>query len=167
MKLGKRELSMILHLRHDGRITLKSLGRATRTPISTAFERLKQFRKNGLIRPTVLVDFARIGFGSRILVAVKADRVIREELENYLVTHLNVNSVWHVNNGFTLVFEAVFRSMQHSEHFIEELDYLFKLRRKMVFYVLDESRREGFFSDPATIDMVAASSGSDTRNRKA
>ncbi|MFC1719447.1 Lrp/AsnC family transcriptional regulator [Candidatus Poribacteria bacterium] len=154
MKLGKRELAIISHLRQDGRITLKAIGRKVNAPISTVFERLKLFKKSGLIRPTVLLDFTELGFASRILVAIKIDREIREEVENYLVTHPNVNTVQHVNNGFSLMFEALFIDMRASEYFIEDLDHQFKLRKKMVFYILGESKREAFLSDPATIDMV-------------
>ena len=154
MKLGKRELSIISHLRLDGRMTLKSLGRMAKIPISTAFERLRQFRKTNLIKPTVLVDFARIGFASRILVAVKADREIREELENYLAIHLNVNSIWHVSNGFTLIFEALFRDMKGAEDFIEDLDDRFRLHKKMLFYVLGEVKREAFFSNPKAAEAI-------------
>ena len=134
-KLGKKELSIISYLRRDGRMTLKSLGRATRTPISTVFERLKHFRKTGLIRPTVLLNFDRLGFTARLLVALKVDREIRNEVEDYLAENMNVNTVYRVNNGFSILIDCVFLSLQDAEVFLENLDQ-FKLRKKMVFYLM-------------------------------
>ena len=110
-KLGKRELSIISYLRQDARMKLTDLSRKTQTAVSTVFERIKRFRESGLIRLTALLDFADLGFFSRIMVAVKVDREIREEIEDYLAGHPNINTVLHVNNGFSLVFEALFRDM--------------------------------------------------------
>ena len=59
-----------------------------------------------------------------------------------------------LGNGFSLVFEALFKDMRGSEDFIEDLDHRFKLRKKLVFYVLGEVKREAFLSNPATAEAI-------------
>ena len=134
-------------------MTLKSLGRATRTPISTVYERLKLFRKSCLITPTVLLDFEELGFAARLLIALKVDREVRSDVEEYLAKNSHVNTVYYVNNGFNILADCVFLNLQEAEEFLEDMDQL-KLRKKMVFYILGEAKREAFLSDPTTIDMV-------------
>ena len=106
-----------------------------------------------MIQLTALVDFAKIGFGTRCLIAVKVDRDIRSELEEYLCKNWNVNTVQRVNNGFSFIIDGVFRDMRESEDFIEDIEAKFKVRKKMVFYVIGEVKREAFLSNPATAKL--------------
>ena len=91
--ITKRDMEIISHLRQDARMKLRDLSKKTGYPVSTAFERLKKFRTDGLVKPIALVDFAQIGFVSRITVAIQVDREIRDHAEKYLVNHMNINTV--------------------------------------------------------------------------
>jgi len=65
-----------------------------------------------------------------------------------------VNSVLQVNNGFSLVFDGVFRDMRAAEFFVEDLVERFRVRKKMVFYVIGVVSREAFLTEPSTADFV-------------
>lgn len=146
MKISRRELSLISHLRRDGRITLTSLSRQTGLPISTVYEKLKSFKSEGLVRITSLVDFAKLGFSARVMIAMKVEREVREQFEEYLTKHFQVNTVLRINNGFTFLVDFIFRDMREAEDFLEDMDQRFKLRNKMVFYIIGEVKREAFLS---------------------
>lgn len=154
MAIKKRDISMIPYLRQDARTTLTDLCRKTGIPISTAYERLKSLRKAGVLKFTALLDFAQLGFTTRIVVAVKVDREARDEFEQYLLNHLQVNSVFRVNNGFSYLMDSVFKDMREAEDFIESMEANFKLRKKMVFYVIGDLKSEAFLSDPFTLELV-------------
>jgi DNA-binding Lrp family transcriptional regulator len=126
----------------------------TGIPVSTAHERLKLLRKTGLVQLKALVNFEGLGFNSWILVALKVDRDTQDEVEKYLGDHRNVNTVWHIDNGFTLMIDAVFRNMRAAKYFIEDLEQRYEVKKKMIFYILGEAKREAFLADPATADAV-------------
>jgi len=150
----KRDLSIVSHLRKDARITLTTLSKKTGIPVSTVFEKLKSFRASGLVQPTVIVDFEKLGFNARVMILLKIDKEIRGQVEKFLVNHWHINSVQRVNNGFTFMVDAVFRDMRVAEDFIEVLEERFKLTKKMVSYVLGDFNRESFLSDPETAELI-------------
>lgn len=154
MAKTKRDMSMIPYLRQDARISLTALSRKTGIPVSTAHERLKLLRKTGLLQLKALVNFEGLGFNSRILVALKVDRDTQDEVEKYLGDHRNVNTLWHIDNGFTLMIDAVFSNIRAARYFIEDLEQRYEVKNKMIFYILGEAKREAFLSDPATVGMI-------------
>jgi len=145
--LSKADLLMISCLRKDSRIKLTDLSRKTGMPVSTIYEKLKRFRASGLIRLTAIVDYRRLGFLTRVMIAVKVDRDIRESFSEYLVGSRNVNSILRVNNGFTFMVDGIFKDMNGAEDFIEDMEERFDIKKKMVFYVIDEVERERFFTE--------------------
>ena len=92
---------MISHLRQDARMKLTTLSKKIGIPISTAFARLKMLQAAGFVHLTALLDFEKLGFTSRVLIALKIDRDIRDEVEQFLIKHWNINTVQRVNNGYT------------------------------------------------------------------
>ncbi len=146
--LSKADLLMICCLRKNSRIKLTDLSRKTGMPVSTIYEKLKRFRADGLVRLIGLVNYRILGFSTRVLIAVKVEREIRESFSEYLVGSKNVNSILRVNNGFTFMVDGIFESMDGAEDFIEDLEERFDIKKKMVFYVMDEIVRERFFSEP-------------------
>jgi DNA-binding Lrp family transcriptional regulator len=158
MAATRRDMLMIPYLRQDARISLTALSRKTGIPVATAHERLKLLRKTGLVQPKALVNFEGLGFHSRILVALKLDRDTQDEVEKYLGDHRNVNTVWHIDNGFTLMIDAVFRNMRVAKYFIEDLEKQYEVKKKMIFYILGEAKREAFLSDPVTAGSMFSGS---------
>lgn len=154
MKISKRELSLISHLRQDGRITLTDLSRQSGLPISTVYEKLKSLKAEGLVRTTALIDFAKLGFSVRVMIAMKVEREIRKQFEEYLRKHFQVNTVLRINNGFTFLVDFIFRDMREAEDFLEDMEQRFKLRKKMVFYIIGEVKREAFLNGSNIADFL-------------
>lgn len=153
--ISKKDLLMIAHLRDDARITLTNLSKKICMPISTCYERLKAFKRTGLIRPTILIDFSVLGgYSTRVMIAIKVNREIRDEVEGYLVRHQNVNTVLRVNNGYSFLVESIWKNLTDSEDFIEDLIEKYHIEEKKVFYVIGEIKRESFLSNPDIVDSV-------------
>jgi DNA-binding Lrp family transcriptional regulator len=148
MAISKQDRIIIPHLRKDSRISLTALSRHTGVPVSTAFEHLKRLRSDGVLCPISLLDFAHLGFHTRILVALKVDMPLREKLEEYLSRSPHTNSLYRIDNGYSLMLDGIFRDMRESEDFMEELESEFMISRRAVFHVLGDLRREAFLSDP-------------------
>ena len=154
MEISKRDLAILTNLRHDSRMTLTNLSKKTGVPISTIFERLKQFRNSGLIKFIALADFGRLGFITRVLVAVKVDKSIRSKLEEYLSKHLYVNSLLRINNGFNYMIEGIFKDMAGAEEFVEDLEDKFRIKKAVVYHVLGDMMRESFLSDNTKAEVI-------------
>ena len=53
-----------------------------------------------------------------------------------------------------LVAEGVFKSIGALEEFLEQLSVQFKVKRKEVYHIIDDIKREEFLSDPQLVDMT-------------
>lgn len=150
--VSKRDLAIISQLRSDSRMTLTKMSRNLRIPISTLHERLKWLRSSGMLKLTVLTDFETLGFGTRVLIVIKVDRDDRAEVEEFL-KHPRFNSLLRVNNGYTFMIDMIM-DMRGIEDFLEDLETRFRIRKRMVFYVLGEVKREAFLADPSTAAVL-------------
>ncbi|MBS3124955.1 Lrp/AsnC family transcriptional regulator [Candidatus Woesearchaeota archaeon] len=143
----KQDMNMISALRRNGRIQLAELSRRTNVPISTLHERLKQEIAEGVVHPSALLNFGKLGFDTRAYILIGVDPAEKDKLLSYLSKHQNVNSLFRINSGWTTLMECVFKDMYALENFIEGVEKQFTIRQKQVCYVLDELRREAFLSD--------------------
>lgn len=146
--MKEKDLLLISYLRQNARDTLTRLSRRTNIPVSTIFDRLKNYERRGTVKHTAIVDFTKLGFHTRAKIAIKVARDERQAAGEYLAKHPNVNSVCRINNGYSFLFEGVFRNIVDLENFLEELDEKFEIAQKQVFYVIDDIIREGFMSNP-------------------
>ena len=151
--LSQRDIAMISLLRKNSRMTLTRIGKKVGMPISTVYERLKLFRAEGL-RATALIDFARIGFGTRAIIAVKVEKDERKKLKDYFVNHLQVNTILRINNGYTFMVDLVCRDMREVEDFMDYLEERFRIKKKMLFIMIGEVEREKFLAEPELTDVM-------------
>ena len=148
INMKKTDIILLTQLRQNGRITLTDLSRKTNLPVSTLHERLKKHLESGLVRPGMLMDFEKLGFKTRAYILFASDE--KEKLFGYLKEHPSVNSISRINNGWKLIMECVFKDMYSLEEFIEETEKKFHIKQKEVHYVLNEVKREGFFTQENT-----------------
>jgi len=153
-KRNKKDMLILTCLRANARETLTSMSKKTRIPISTIYERLKAQESGVIKKHTSLLDFSSLGFMTWVMVAVKSEREQRLELSNYLSKHMNVNSLFKINNGYDFLIEGVFRHIKDLEDFMETLETKFSIKEKQVFYLINELKRESFLEDQALIDFI-------------
>jgi DNA-binding Lrp family transcriptional regulator len=152
--LQKKDLLILSGLRANARETLTGLSRKTSVPISTIFDKLKQYEESFIKNHAALINFSSLGFTTRANVMVKVARDSREKVKLYLQKHPNVNTIYKINNGFDYMLEAIFKNINQLEDFLELLDHKFGLLNKEVYYIVEDIRREAFLSDPSVLDLV-------------
>jgi len=146
------DLLIISHLRQDARMSLTQMSRETRIPVSTIFDKIRGFKETGLIRKnTSIVSFDRFGFNAKALIFLATSREKRGELTEILTKSGNVNSLFKVNNGWDLIAEVIFPGFKEIEDFLEKIEGQVSLNKKQVFYIIEELKREEFFSNPAKL----------------
>jgi Lrp/AsnC family transcriptional regulator, leucine-responsive regulatory protein len=151
--MNKKDLLIISHLRKDGRTSLTDLSRKTGIPVSTIFDRIKN-NDDFIKRHAALIDFSKLGYNTRANIMIKVDRDEREEVKEYLLGDLNVNSVYKINSNHDFMIDAVFRDIKEMEEFQERMDEKFKIKNKQIYYIIDELKKEEFLSHPEMIEMM-------------
>lgn len=144
--LTQKDQKILAMLRNNSRETLTHMSRKTQIPVSTIFDRLIRFNKGIITKHTSLVDFQELGYNARASVMIKANPINKDELHEYLRKHSNVNSMFKINNGFDFMIDIVFSNMRELEQFVQELDLDFKIRTKIIYYIIEEVKQEEFLA---------------------
>jgi len=154
--MKKTDIKILVNLRTQGRVPLTELSRKTNLPVSTIHDRLKREIQKGMIKPTILFDFEKLGFDTRAHILLSVEPTEKEKLLAHLKEQPNVNSLFRINNGWNVLMECVFKNMQESENFVEQLEQNFHIKQKEVHYVLQEIKREGFLTQQEKADKLFA-----------
>jgi DNA-binding Lrp family transcriptional regulator len=152
--MKKTEIKVLANLRKDGRVPLTELSRKTNLPVSTIHDRMRKNIETGLIKPTVLFDFEKLGFDTRVQILLSVEQTEKEKLLAHLKEHPNVNSLFRINNGWNVIMECIFKNMPDSENFVEQLEQEFHIKQKEVHYVLEELKREGFLTKQEQAEKI-------------
>ena len=142
-------------LRQNARMSLTKMSRATKVPVSTIYDKLKQYERDLIRKHTALIDFAKLGYNTRANLLIKVDRDQRDKVQEYLQAHRNVNSIYKINNGYDYMVELVFVHIKDLEDFMESLERQFRILSQETYYIIDDIKREEFMSN-AMATMIAA-----------
>ena len=151
--MTKKELLILTYLRADSRKSLAMISRETGIPISTIFDKVNKLGKSTITKYSPLLDFQKLGFGIRINFILKANDKKKQELKGFLLENKNVNSILRLNNGFDFFVETVFKDMKDVEEFSESLEP-FKIKKKKEFFIIEDLKREDFFTKPEHIKLL-------------
>lgn len=154
MNIRKEDLVVLSYLRNNARELLTRISKATQIPVSTLYDRINRYDKNLIKRHTVLLDYDLLGFSVRVKMAIKAAVPKKEELKEFLMKSMFVNSLYKINNGYDFLLEGVFKNMGQAEEFVENLEKTFQTRSVDVYYLLNEIKHEAFLSNPMVADLV-------------
>ncbi|MFO7710778.1 MAG: DUF758 domain-containing protein [Candidatus Woesearchaeota archaeon] len=151
--MNQKDMQIITCLRSNARESLTNMSKKLKIPVSTIYERLRQ-NGGGLIKKhTSLIDFNELGYSLRANIMLKVNKSCRESLREYMLSHLHVNSLYRINNGFDFLCEGVFRHLKEFEEFLEKLEEKFTIEKVDVHYIIDDLKRECFMSDLQLLDM--------------
>ena len=149
--MDQKELVLLSYLRQNARMSLTTLSRKTRIPISTIFDRLKKTRGSLIERHVSLIDFKQLGFSVKISTLLKVGKNQRKDALEYLQKFFNINTLCKVNNGYDFLFEAIFHDLREVEEFFDGLESKILVKKKEIFYIVDDIKKESFFADPAVV----------------
>lgn len=152
--MKQRDLVLLASLRQNARETLTRMSKKTKIPVSTIFDRLRYYEENLIKKHTAIIDFARLGFSTRVTITFKVHKDDRGNLRDYLMKNHNVNSVYKINNGYDFLVEGIFQSIKELEEFMEYIEETFSIKGKQVYYIIEDLKREEFLSDPEFVGMV-------------
>lgn len=152
--LKQKELLIIASLRKNSRQSLTDMSKATNIPISTILHKLKIHEKTIIKKHTSVVDFPQLGFNTRATIVIRAGKKDKEALKSFLINHPNINSACKTNSDYDFLIDAIFRNIKDLENFVEIMDNKFEIIEKKTYYIVDDLKREEFFSDHNSLDMV-------------
>ncbi len=154
--LEKKDLLILSQFRENARKNLTAISKQTKIPVSTLFKKLKKYEQTIITKHTAIIDFSKLGFNTMAKLLIKVDKSRRSELEQYLLKHQNVNSVSKIIGSYDFAVEAIFSSIQNLEMFIDSIDERFGIKKKEIFYIVDDIKREGFLADNNLIELYMA-----------
>jgi len=152
--IPKKDMVILSHLRKNARMGLTEMSKASHMPVSTIHDRLKNYTGTYIHRNTALLNFASLGFTTRVSLLLRVHPKDKDALRQALSSAPMVNSLYKINNGYDFLAECVFRTMRDLEDFIEHLEQQHDVKAKQIFFVIDDLKREAFLADPQLIDLV-------------
>jgi DNA-binding Lrp family transcriptional regulator len=152
--MKKQDLVLMSYLRQNSRMSLTKLSRKTGIPISSIFDKLKKSTGTIIQKHVSLLDFEKLGFTVKVSVLLKVGKTQRKEAQDLLNKIFNVNTLLKINNGYDFMLEAVFQNLREVEEFFEGLDRKLTVKKKEVFYIIEDIKKEAFLSDPSLLPYV-------------
>lgn len=140
-----KELLLLSHFRHNARESLTRISKKTNIPVSTIFDKLREYEQRMIEKHTSLLDFRKLGFDLKAHLLFKVEKERRDEFQRFLLAHPRVNSVFRINNGYDFMVEAVFVGLNDLDAFFEKASAHGVLQRQE-YFVLKDVLREGFLS---------------------
>jgi len=145
MKIEENEKMILNELRKNARVSIFEVARKANMPISTAYDKLRGYEKERVIRKhSALIDFSSLGYHARKMVAIKVDKEARQEIQQYLENHPNVNNLYRINSGYDYLIEIVAKNAKDMNDVIEDLELQKGIAEKGYFDIIDEIKREAF-----------------------
>lgn len=144
--MQEKELMLIGRFRENSRTSLTKLSRLTKIPVSTLFDKIKEYEKTRLItKHTALIDFKKLGYSIRTQILITAKKEKKEALQKFLVMHHKVNTLFRINNGYDYLIEAIFKDLEELDEFTGKLEE-HEPTEKKEFFVMEDIKREEFLS---------------------
>lgn len=150
----RKELLILSSLRQNSRRTLTNMSKQINLPISTIYDRLKGYQDDLITKHTSLLKFSSLGYHARATILIKASRLKKDCLRDYLLKSNSVNNFFKVNNGYDFLVEAIFKSVVDLDSFLECLDSDYEIEDKVVCYVIEDLKREAFLSSPEYVKLI-------------
>ena len=141
----EEEMLLLSHLRRNARESLTSISRKTNIPVSTLFDKLKNYQNNIIAKHTAILDFRKLGFDLKTHMLFSVEKDKREGFEQFLIGHGRINSIFRINNGYDYFVEGVFKSLGDMNDFFEQSN-MYGVQERKEFFVLKDILQEGFLS---------------------
>src|SRR3989344_4537222 len=144
--MNENKKRLIAELRQNSRKKLTEISEASKIPVSTLFDTIRAMETENIVSHKSIVDFEKIGFTTRILMALKTNITDRIKLKTYLKDQKNVNSIFQINTGYDYLIDAIFKNQKEMQNFIEELEFNNIILEKSIFNVIDIIDQEKFLT---------------------
>lgn len=144
--VDKKDFEILSHIRKNSNQPITDIAKSTGIPLTTIYDRMRSHEKKLIKRYTVLLDFTKLGYHTKMKIALGVKKEQKERLLKFLLGHPSTNSISKIDLGYDLFAEMIFKSHDEAHTFIDELDEKFKIEKKHIFFVVDEIERERFLT---------------------
>ncbi len=152
--MNKKDMTVLGHFRNNARTSLTKMSRKTKIPVSTIFDKLKVYEKDGLINKyCTLLDFKALGYNIRVSLLVKLANESKDSFQKFILKHPKVNNIYRVNSGYDYLLEAVFKDLDDFDEFNKEIDK-YGVTAKKELFIMEDLKREEFLSHRENIGLV-------------
>ena len=154
MLISKKELQIVCEFRQNARENLTRASRKLHIPVSTIYDRLKKYQGNLIIKHTAILDFKKLGFNIKVMMAFKSLKINRQEVIKFLHSHHRVNSIYRVSNNSDFMIEVIFKDLKELNNFTEKLE-TYTVKDIQQYYVVEDLKKEEFLTTPESIELLA------------
>lgn len=149
--LSKKDIEIVGYLRSNAREKVTDIARTVKMPVTTIYDRIRAHERKGIVKQHVtLVDFSKLGYMTKALIAIKAMGSNRNMLQDYLETHPNINSLYRTGNCSDFIAEVVFENSLKLREFLDDTQTKFNATSQ-VFDVLNEIKKEVFLASKSEV----------------
>ncbi|MDD3175292.1 MAG: Lrp/AsnC family transcriptional regulator [Candidatus Nanoarchaeia archaeon] len=146
VRLTPKDLEILKYLRNDARQTLTQLSRKTKIPVSTLFDRLRNYEKSMIIRHASLLNFSKLGYNARAQMFFKFSMMHKDVARSFFSNHPQINSVYLLSNDYDYSVDGIFENVCDVKNFVEDVEKRFSPTEQKVIFVAEELQKEGFLS---------------------
>lgn len=123
-------------------------------PVSTLYDRLRKYQQTIITKHTALLDFEKLGYNVRVILAIKTNIKDKMLIQAFLEKHHQVNTIYKTSNDCDYLVEAIFRNLETYSKFSEKLEE-FSLKTKHEFYIIKDIKKEAFLTTSSSIQAIA------------
>ncbi len=152
--MKEKDYSVIGYFRANARMSLTKLSKATKIPVSTLFDKLRDFENRKIIqRHTAIIDFKKLGYDIKLQILLAVDKDKKETLQKFLSRHPRVNTILRINNGYDYMIEAIFKNMEELDEFTKNLEE-HEPKDKKELYIMEDIKREEFLTHKENLGII-------------
>lgn len=130
-------------MRQNAHASLLALAKQLGMPASTIHAKARRYHGSIIIKQTVLLDFAKLGY-SRTYLAIKTSPAGRCDVQALLAIHRGVNNLQKINSGFDFLAEIIAKNPKELEDFVAEIQDIPGVIGIQRFAIIEDIIRESF-----------------------
>ena len=138
-------MEILKHLRNNARQKITQIAKKTGIPISTVHDRIRVHEKKTIQKHTTLLDFTKLGYNTRINIAIKVNTNAKEPLQKFLEEHESINTLYKINYGFDFLGEFIFKDLNEAHNFVDLIEKNFNAQTQLM-NVIQEIKKEEFLT---------------------
>ncbi|MEM3816478.1 MAG: Lrp/AsnC family transcriptional regulator [Candidatus Bathyarchaeia archaeon] len=137
-ELDELDLQIIELLQEDSRISFNKIASKLGISVGTAYNRVRSLEERGILRGyTVIVDPAKIGYGTIAIILIQAEGAHLVDVENEVAKMDNVVAVYDVTGDFDIAVIARFKDRFGLNAFVKKLLSMPYVKRTVTNVVLN------------------------------
>ena len=149
-----KDAEIISHLRNNARKKITQIAKETNIPVTTIYDKLRVHDKKIVNKHTTLINFSEIGMHSRSHIAINVPLEKKSQLQEFLISHPNVNSLYKTSFGADFLAEVVFRNSGELENFMEHIEREYKTEKLQSFNIVQDLKKESFLTDKFHLEVI-------------